>query len=169
MAGPGKLVAQTSSGNKFAQFSKDHMDGKYRQLTAVPETNQQFVFMSCPAPSSVYPKASDSGDRISDFGQVRSVKHPDMCMTIKGTVNKLESSPSEKDHLSLQLCASSVNDKNFEKQWFQVHQRKPHGQLELYHWGRKTDMSRAAVAVGNDGLVSLFSDNQGHNQRLVLQ
>ena len=142
---PGFFSNETSQ--EFAAFSEQHMDGKYLQLAKAPnnQTEQTFTYYKCAASTRENGKG----------GQLRSDKHPDLCMTIKAIDNKdaINGYDYDHGHLSLRPCATSASDKLFEQQWFMG------GDGELRSEGKKDSGSQRSLAWFDDNdLVTLFSD-----------
>lgn len=143
---------------KFLAFSKQHMDGQYRQLAVADKAEQRFTFYSCKPPSKDY----FGNYRNAAEGQFRSDKHPDLCMTIKAMDNRDASKGYDymHGHLSLQPCAKSAKDKKMERQWFY---------LKNGHWltfkGKENDNMRDLVKFDKDHVASLYAEDDASPRR----
>lgn len=148
VAGPGKLVVNTGkhgSQKTYLAATTKHMDGKYRQLAKAEnnETKEQFNFYVCDAPKDFY-KARNDGK----VGQLRSNKHPDLCMTIGGF-------DYANSQLSMRPCAKSAQDKSLEMQWF----RYDVSDKSIVFRGKHDDDMRQVVAFNQAGSVAtMFPD-----------
>ena len=113
------------------------------------DTKQQFSFFQCSPPKGYM--GSKHGFKT---GQVRSDKHPDLCLTIQGLDNRAMGSGYDKNkgHVSLSACGGS----DLRRQWWSMDSE---GANRLAWEGARRDNWRAFASLSKDGEVVLTPQN----------
>ena len=158
-----KLVSYVPEKNRNVYF-KSESDAKHPKLLGSKSSNEPFQFYECTPPNDKYRKPKEG--RTS--GQVRSVKHPGLCLTpndvIKyvphtndGSINS-ETIPRGKDGtITLEPCATTDSE-IMRRQWFALehsYQQKDCKLQNLVQFGRNGDFVLSSLD-GNSTRASFY-------------
>lgn len=114
------------------------------------DTNQQFFFFQCNPPKGYM--GSKHGFKT---GQVRSVKQPNLCLTVQGIDNRATGSGYDKTKGHVLLSSCGGND--LRRQWWSLDSEEEDNRLA---WeGSQRDNSRAFASLSKDGEVVLTPQN----------
>lgn len=113
------------------------------------DTKQQFSFFQCSPPKGYM--GSKHGFKT---GQVRSDKHPGLCLTVQGLDNRAMGSGYDKNkgHVSLSACGGN----DLRRQWWSMDSEDAN---RLAWEGSQRDNSRAFASLSKDGEVILTPQN----------
>lgn len=155
--GPSGILGVSDSGKdghdeQHFAFKPDQRHDGYAMLGAVDSTTQEFQFFKCDPPTGKY--AESTPNKV--YGQLRSTKHPDMCVT-SGNVQIVTGSsggwvdtksyPTDDGTITLQPCATDHN-LALRLQWFSQ-TRKPNCPDALAFEGWKSDYEGTAIKDNN--------------------
>ncbi|WFD42899.1 hypothetical protein MPSI1_001549 [Malassezia psittaci] len=160
---PSKLVSYVPEKSRNVYF-KSEANAKNPKLLGSDSSNEQFQFYECTPPNDKYrkPKAGRTS------GQVRSVKHPELCLTpndvIKyvphtndGSINS-ETVPRGRDGtITLEACATTDSEV-MRRQWFALESTylgKDCNLPNVVQFGRKGDFVLSSLD-GNSTKSSFY-------------
>ena len=128
------------------------------------ETQQRFAFYQCDSPPEGYKAPSKNHPR----GQVRSVKHPHMCLNIHAIDNRKLNHGYDNQNgiLSLRPCSQDP-----QLQWWQMNKWEDDlSRGMLSHLGRENDTPRDRITGGDSDALMMYTtdDDLGYTSRLML-
>lgn len=172
VAGPGKLMFEDMKkpySRTVAAFGKQHTAADGHPVLSAAHNNatsQEFQFFSCAADEQ-FQVTTGTGSRsghVQALGVLRSVKHPDQCLTVHSANAAPAWGKKGKDYLGLYNCAGRGYDKGLEFQWFDYY----NGRITFK--GKKGDPWRPLVKVDGDGVAWMLpvQDDEKKYKGLIL-
>ena len=150
----GRLIGHNSATGAKSIFEFNSTDN-LSTLHEVLKTDQEFEFYSCKAPSNEFAGAGFG----AAFGQIRSKKDPDMCVTSGSIVigGKDKGEPEflfiNNGRVTLEKCAK--DGMTLRRQWFAASQGVPQCPPTVSLLGYQSDVPQNFIGINKDGTAHL--------------